>query len=186
MTQSNKLRWAALTLLALPLIAWARPSNLYELTVNSIDGKPVPLKTYQGNVALVVNVASQCGFTPQYTGLQTLYEKYSKQGFVVLGFPCNDFGGQEPGSATEIKEFCSSKFHVTFPMFEKVVVKDVDEQSPIYSFLSRDGDLPSWNFGKYLVNREGKVVAYFGSTVPPDSAKLQKAIEEALNQKSPK
>ena len=104
----------------------------------------------------------------------------------MLGFPCNDFGGQEPGSATEIKEFCSSKFHVTFPMFEKVVVKDVDEQSPIYSFLSRDGDLPSWNFGKYLVNREGKVVAYFGSTVPPDSAKLQKAIEEALNQKSPK
>ena len=180
------MRRAALVLLALPLVALARPSSLYDLTVNSIEGKPAPLKVYQGKVALVVNVASQCGFTPQYTGLQSLYEKYSKQGFVVLGFPSNDFGGQEPGTGAEIKEFCSSKFHVTFPMFEKVVVKDVDAQSKVYGFLSSDGDLPSWNFGKYLVNREGKLIKFFGSTVPPDSSKLQKAIEDALAEKTPK
>lgn len=167
-------------LMALPLGALAASASLYDFTVNSIDGKPVPLKTYQGKVALVVNTASECGFTPQYEGLQSLYEKYNKQGLVVLGFPCNDFGGQEPGSSGEIKQFCSSKFHVTFPMFEKVSVRAGKEQAPIYHFLSSKGELPSWNFGKYLVDKQGKLIAFYGSAVKPDDPKLIKAIESAL------
>jgi glutathione peroxidase len=169
--------------LAGPLLAAALPSSLYDFTVNSLQGKPVALKAYQGKVALVVNVASQCGFTPQYTGLQALYDKYSKQGLVVLGFPCNDFGGQEPGSSEEIATFCSTKFKVTFPMFEKVTVKVGEGQSPVYQFLTAKGDVPAWNFGKYLIDRKGKPVGYFGSTVKPDSPKLQEAIEVALRQK---
>lgn len=173
-------RFLALALLAFPLGALAASASLYDYTVQSIDGKPIPLKTYQGKVALVVNTASQCGFTPQYEGLQKLYSKYNKQGLVVLGFPSNDFGGQEPGSSEEIQQFCSSKFHVTFPMFEKVTVKVGAGQSPVYKFLSANGDIPSWNFGKYLVNKQGKVVAFFGSTTKPDDPKLASAIEAAL------
>ena len=174
-------RWAALTLLALPLAALAAsPASLYDFTVQSLDGKPVPLKTYQGKVALVVNTASECGFTPQYEGLEKLYEKYQKRGLVVLGFPSNDFGGQEPGSSEQIQQFCSTKFHVTFPMFEKVTVRVGAGQAPVYKFLSSNGDIPSWNFGKYLVNKQGKVVAFFGSTTKPEDPKLTGAIETAL------
>ncbi|MFN8607913.1 MAG: glutathione peroxidase [Vulcanimicrobiota bacterium] len=176
----TNIRKAALVLLALPLGALAVSASLYDFTVNSIEGKPVALKTYQGRVALVVNTASECGFTPQYEGLQSLYEKYQKRGLVVLGFPCNDFGGQEPGSAGEIKQFCSSKFHVTFPMFEKVTVKVGKDQAPVYRFLSSNGDIPSWNFGKYLVNKQGKLIGFFGSSTRPDDAKLVAAIEAAL------
>lgn len=171
---------ATLLLLALPLGALAASASLYDFTVNSIDGKPVALKSYQGKVALVVNTASECGFTPQYEGLQSLYEKYRERGLVVLGFPCNDFGGQEPGSSGEIKEFCSSKFHVTFPMFEKVSVRAGKDQAPIYKFLSSKGDLPSWNFGKYLVNKKGQMIGYFGSATKPTDPKLITAIEAAL------
>lgn len=170
-------------LMAAPLLALAAPSSLYDFTVNSLAGKPVALKTYKGKVALVVNVASQCGFTPQYTGLQSLYDKYSKQGLVVLGFPCNDFGGQEPGSSAEIQEFCSTKFKVTFPMFEKISVVKGADQAPLYQYLTAKGDVPSWNFCKYLIDRQGHRVAYFNSTVKPDSDKLTKAIEEALKKK---
>ena len=155
-------------------------ANLYELKVNSLEGKPVALSTYKGKVTLVVNVASACGFTPQYEGLEKLYGEFKGKGLVVLGFPCNDFGGQESGSAAEIKEFCSSKFHVTFPMFEKVTVKAGAQQSPVYSFLTAGGDAPKWNFGKYLVGRDGKVIKFFGSTTSPESADLRKAIESAL------
>lgn len=170
----------ALALLALPLGALAASASFYDYTVNSLDGKPVPLKSFQGKVALVVNTASECGFTPQYEGLEKLYEKYQKQGLVVLGFPSNDFGGQEPGSSAEIKQFCSSKFHVTFPMFEKVTVRVGAGQAPVYKFLSSNGDIPSWNFGKYLVNKQGKMVAFFNSTTKPDDPKLTAAIEAAL------
>jgi glutathione peroxidase len=180
MGMKSSSRFLALALLALPLGALAASASLYDYTVQSIDGKPVSLKTYQGKVALVVNTASQCGFTPQYEGLQKLYSKYNKQGLVVLGFPSNDFGGQEPGSSEEIQQFCSSKFHVTFPMFEKVTVKVGAGQAPLYKFLSSNGDIPSWNFGKYLVNKQGKVVAFFGSTTKPDDPKLTAAIETAL------
>lgn len=177
-TASN---WVALALLALPLgVLAASPASLYEFTVNSLDGKAVPLKTYQGKVALVVNTASECGFTPQYEGLEKLYQNYAKKGLVVMGFPSNDFGGQEPGSSAEIQQFCSSKFHVTFPMFEKVTVRVGPGQAPVYKFLSSKGDIPSWNFGKYLVNKQGKLVAFFGSTTRPDDPKLVSAIEAAL------
>jgi len=174
-------RSTALALLALPLAALAASSaSLYDFTVHSLDGKSVPLKSYQGKVALVVNTASQCGFTPQYEGLEKLYENYQKRGLVILGFPSNDFGGQEPGSSAEIQQFCSTKFHVTFPMFEKVTVKMGAGQAPVYKFLSSNGDIPSWNFGKYLVNKQGKVVGFFGSTTKPEDPKLTEAIEAAL------
>ena len=169
-----------LLMMALPLGALAASASLYDFTVKSIDGKPVPLKAYQGKVALVVNTASECGFTPQYEGLESLYEKYKKQGLVVLGFPSNDFGGQEPGSSAEIQQFCSSKFHVTFPMFEKVTVRVGKDQAPVYKFLSSNGDIPSWNFGKYLVNKQGKLISFFGSTTTPEDPKLIAAIEAAL------
>lgn len=160
--------------------AWTAPKNFYELKAKGLDQKPVALSQYQGKVALVVNVASQCGFTGQYEGLEKLYQEFKPKGLVVLGFPSNDFGGQEPGSAAEIQEFCSSKFHVTFPMFDKVGVKAGPNQSPVYQFLTARGDSPSWNFGKYLINKQGKVVGYFGSTTTPESSELRGAIEAAL------
>lgn len=160
----------------------AAPTGLYKLQALDITQETVPLSRYQGKVALVVNVASQCGFTGQYAGLEKLYQEFSPQGLVVLGFPSNDFGGQEPGQAKEIQEFCSSKFHVTFPMFDKVTVKAGPSQSPVYQFLSSSGQSPSWNFGKYLVNRQGKVVGFFGSTVAPESPKLRQAVQQALAQ----
>jgi glutathione peroxidase len=128
--------------------------SLHQLTANSLDGKAQPLSAYQGKVVLVVNTASECGFTPQYEGLEKLYEDYQSKGLVVLGFPSNDFGGQEPGTATEIKKFCSTRFHVTFPMFEKIKTKG-DGQSPIYKFLSAHYGEPKWNFHKYLVGKDG-------------------------------
>lgn len=164
----------------LTLIALADSKTFYDLSAISLDGQKVALKAYQGKVILVVNTASQCGFTPQYEGLENLYKQYQQQGLVVLGFPSNDFGGQEPGTSQEIKEFCSSKFHVTFPMFAKVHVRKGPEQSPIYQFLSSNGNIPRWNFGKYLISKQGQVINFFGSTTSPDSTKLITAIEAAL------
>jgi glutathione peroxidase len=158
----------------------AAPASLYELTATSLDGKPVHLSTYAGRVSLVVNVASQCGFTPQYAGLEKLYRDMSSKGVVVLGFPSNDFGGQEPGSAEEIKTFCRTKYDVTFPMFSKVVTKPGADQSPVYQFLGRTGHLPAWNFSKYVVGKDGRVVAFFPSKVTPDAPELRTAIEKAL------
>lgn len=123
--------------------------NVYALSVNSLEGKPVALSEYRGQVSLIVNVASECGYTPQYAGLQRIYERFKGRGFSVLGFPSNDFGRQEPGSPEEIREFCSSKYRVTFPMFQKVQTKAGADQSEIYALLGRAaGSLPSWNFGK--------------------------------------
>ena len=155
-------------------------SNVYALTANTIDGQPQALSTYKGKVALIVNVASQCGFTPQYAGLEKLYEKYKGKGFTILAFPSNDFGGQEPGADAEIKKFCSLKYSVTFPMFAKVKTKG-EGVSPVYKVLDEKGE-PQWNFHKYLVGKDGTVKAAFGSKVTPDSPELKAAIDAALEE----
>jgi glutathione peroxidase len=155
-------------------------SSVHEFTLNSIDGKPAPLAAYQGKVVLIVNVASRCGFTPQYAGLEALYEKYKDRGFTILGFPANNFGGQEPGTNEEIKTFCSSKYNVTFPMYAKISVKG-DDQAPLYQFLTAaTGSEIQWNFTKFLVDKNGKVVARFEPKVTPESPEVTEAIEKAL------
>jgi len=155
--------------------------DIYALSVKTLEAEPVLLNQYRGQVTLLVNVASACGYTPQYAGLQRIYTKYKGQGFAVLGFPSNDFGRQEPGSAEEIREFCSSKYRVDFPMFEKVQTKAGPGQAPIYAALARAaGALPSWNFGKYLVSRSGKVLKFYPSDVEPEAQELIQAIEAAI------
>jgi glutathione peroxidase len=154
--------------------------SLYSLHTTALNGKPVDLGQYAGRVTLVVNVASQCGFTPQYAGLEALYQEYSARGFAVLGFPSNDFGGQEPGSAEEIQTFCKKNYGVTFPMFSKLVTKSGPEQSPVYRLLGSSGKLPDWNFCKYVVGKDGKVLDFFPSKVKPESTELRGAIEAAL------
>jgi glutathione peroxidase len=155
-------------------------SSVHDFTLNSIDGKPAPLAAYKGKVLLIVNVASRCGYTPQYTGLEALYERYKNQGLVVLGFPANNFGAQEPGTNEEIKTFCSSKYNVTFPMYAKISVKG-DDIAPLYHFLtsSNGGDV-KWNFTKFLVDGNGKVIGRFESKVTPESPELTGAVEAAL------
>ena len=155
-------------------------SSFYDLKTMTLDGKPVDLGAYKGKVSLVVNVASKCGYTPQYDGLEKLHKEMQGKNFNVLGFPSNDFGGQEPGTAEEIITFCKATYGVTFPMFEKVVTKAGAGQSPVYSFLGASGDLPAWNFGKYVIGKDGKVVAYFPSKVTPDAPELRAAIAKAL------
>jgi glutathione peroxidase len=160
-------------------------SSIHEFTSNSIDGQPVPLAQFKGKVALIVNVASRCGFTPQYAGLEALYNKYKDKGLVVLGFPANNFLWQEPGTNLAIQAFCSTKYHVTFPMFAKVSVKGADK-TPLYQFLTDKKANPStggeirWNFTKFLADRNGKVIARFGSKAAPESPELIDAIEAAL------
>lgn len=156
------------------------PDSFYALQTTTLQGRPANLADYAGKVTLVVNVASKCGYTPQYGGLQKLHEELASRGFSVLGFPSNDFAGQEPGTPEEIAEFCKKNYGVTFPMFAKVATKAGEGQSPVYAFLGKGGELPSWNFGKYLVGRDGKVVAYFPSKVAPDAKELRAAIEAAL------
>ena len=163
-------------------------SSIHEFTMDSLTGTPTPLAQFKGKVMLVVNVASQCGYTYQYEGLQALYVKYKDQGLVVVGFPANNFGGQEPGSNAEIGAFCKSKFGVTFPMFSKISVKGSDK-APLYQFLTdknanpkTGGEIP-WNFTKYLVDRDGKVLARFDAPVEPGSKELTSAIEMALHSK---
>jgi glutathione peroxidase len=169
----------ALTLAAMPTSA-APVQSLYDLTVNSLDGKPVDLGQYKGHVVLVVNVASKCGFTPQYAGLEKLYLNYQDKGFFILGFPSNDFLHQEPGTPQEIAAFCTNTYHVTFPMFEKVVVSKRDGQAPVYQFLTTGFPAPSWNFCKYLIDKNGKVLQEFPSKVTPESKDLTDAIDAAL------
>jgi glutathione peroxidase len=155
-------------------------SSIQDFTLSSIDGKPVPLADYKGKVALVVNVASQCGYTPQYTGLESLYRKYKDQGFVILGFPANNFGAQEPGSNAEIKTFCSRNYSVDFPMFAKISVAGADK-APLYQYLTQTGGGEiKWNFTKFLVDRDGKVLRRFESGVEPESPELINAVESAL------
>ena len=162
---------------------FADDAKIYTIPLKDIDGKDAMLKTYAGKPLLIVNVASKCGFTPQYAGLETVWRKYKDKGLMVLGFPCNDFGSQEPGTVAEIKEFCAAKFDVTFPLFDKLHVKG-DEQSPLYAALTgAESPVPGpvqWNFGKFLIGRDGKILARFDSKVTPDSAELTKAIEDAL------
>ena len=160
-------------------------SSVHEFTMKALDGAPTPLARFKGKVMLIVNVASECGYTYQYEGLQALYMKYKDRGLVIAGFPANNFGGQEPGTDVEIGAFCKSKFGVTFPMFSKISVAG-DDKAPLYQFLTdkkanpkTGGEIP-WNFTKYLVDRNGKVLARFDPPVEPDSKELTSAIEAAL------
>jgi glutathione peroxidase len=174
--------WATSTFLA-PAKEFSMPmgsGSLYDLKVTTLAGKPADLADYRGKVTLVVNVASQCGYTPQYAGLETLYRELAPKGVVIIGFPSNDFGGQEPGTAEEIGQFCQKNYGVTFPMFAKVVTKAGPDQSPVYAFLGESGMLPQWNFSKYVVDKNGKVEAFFPSRVAPDAPELRAAIEKAL------
>ena len=156
-------------------------NDVYSLSTATLDGKPKNLADYRGKVTLVVNVASECGYTPQYAGLQKLHAELSGRGFAVLGFPSNEFGGQEPGSPEQIQSFCSTKYAVTFPLFAKCATKPGAEQSPVYAALSgATGKSPNWNFCKYLVGKQGEVIAFYPSKVAPDDAELRAAIEKAL------
>jgi glutathione peroxidase len=155
--------------------------SFYRLTTKTLEGQPADLGAYAGKVALVVNVASQCGYTPQYAGLERLYGELKDKGFVVLGFPSNDFGGQEPGTAQEIRQFCSINYNVTFPLFDKVITKAGAGQSPVYANLQKQsGELPGWNFSKYLLGKDGKVVKFYKSGVKPEDPGLRKDIETTL------
>jgi glutathione peroxidase len=155
-------------------------SNVYEFTLNSIDGQPLPLSNFKGKVLLIVNVASFCGFTPQYEQLEAVYEKYQDQGFVIAGFPANNFGAQEPGTNEEIKTFCSRKYNVKFPIYSKISVKGPDK-APLYQYLTEtSGGEIKWNFTKFLIDRNGKIIARFESAVKPDSPEVIAAIEKAL------
>jgi glutathione peroxidase len=162
------------------LAAGATVSSFYDLKTNTLLGKPADLAIYRGKVTLVVNVASFCGYTPQYEGLEKLHRELQGQGFAVLGFPSNDFGEQEPGTAQEIAQFCKLTYDVTFPMFAKVVTLAGRQQSPVYTFLGTTGHLPAWNFSKYLIGKDGKVIAFYPSDVTPESPELRRAIAQAL------
>ena len=174
----------SVTILLIMATALFAGSGVYSFTLNSIDGKPAPLAAYKGKVVLLVNVASQCGYTPQYTALEAIYEKYKDQGFVILGFPANNFGAQEPGTNDEIKTFCTRKYSVSFPMYSKISVKGGD-QAPLYSYLTKGtgvgiaGDI-QWNFTKFLVDRNGTVIKRFEPAVTPDSKEVTTAIEAQL------
>jgi glutathione peroxidase len=162
--------------------AEAAVQTLHSFRVEALDGGAADLAAWKGKVVLVVNTASECGFTGQYAGLQALHERLGPRGFAVLGFPCNDFGGQEPGGAGEIRAFCTSRYQVTFPLFARVRVRAGPEQSPLYAWLgAATGKLPGWNFGKYLIGRDGRPVGFWPSTTAPDDAELAAAIERALS-----
>ena len=174
---------ALLAALLLFQIVAARAESLHDIKVKDIDGKDAALGDYKGKVLLIVNVASKCGYTKQYTGLEATYQKYKAKGFVVLGFPCNQFSGQEPGSNEEIKQFCSSKYNVTFPLFDKIEVNG-DKRHPLYVALAgKNSPFPGdikWNFGKFLIGKDGKILKRFGSSAAPDSPEVIEAIEAAL------
>ena len=163
----------------------APPKSVYDFTLKSIDGQPTPLADFHGKVLLLVNVASRCGFTPQYTALEAVYEKYKAQGLVIVGVPANNFGGQEPGTDQEIKTFCSAKYNVTFPIMHKLSVKGEDT-TPLYQFLTDKESDPKfsgeikWNFTKFLFDRNGNPVARFEPATKPDSPEVISAIETAL------
>lgn len=173
-------------LLLAACVTTATAATLYDVPLKDIDGKETTLKPYEGKVMLIVNVASKCGNTKQYKELQALHQEFEKEGLAVLGFPSNDFGGQEPGTNEQIKEFCSTKYNVSFPMFDKVVVKGADKH-PLYQELSgKDSPFPGdvkWNFGKFLVGRDGKIIARFDPKTKPDDTKVTTAIKEALAKK---
>jgi glutathione peroxidase len=175
--------------LGLAAAAFAAPpadaKSVYDFTLKSIDGQPTPLSEYHGKVLLLVNVASKCGFTPQYTALESIYEKYKSRGLVIVGIPANNFMGQEPGTNEEIKTFCSKKYNVSFPMMSKLSVKG-DDKTPLYQFLTSKTADPKfsgeikWNFTKFLFDRNGNPVARFEPATTPDSPEVTAAIEAAL------
>jgi glutathione peroxidase len=169
--------------LCLMFTLFAHAESIYDIKLKDIDGRDTTLAAYKGKVLLIVNVASKCGYTKQYAGLQALQKKYVLQDFTVLGFPCNQFGGQEPGTNEQIKEFCSSKFNVTFPLFDKIEVNGPNRH-PLYVELAGDkspfpGNI-KWNFNKFLIGKDGKILNRFDSKVTPESEELTKAIEAAL------
>jgi glutathione peroxidase len=169
--------------LAFALSAIAEEKSIHDLPIKTLEGETTSLGAHKGKVMLVVNVASRCGYTPQYKGMEALFQKFKEQGLVVCGIPCNQFGRQEPGTGSEIREFCSANYNVTFPMYEKVNVKGPN-QHPIYSVLAGEnspfpGDV-RWNFGKFLVSKDGKVLKRFGSSTDPMSSELIAAVELAL------
>jgi glutathione peroxidase len=180
-----KLTYALMAFAGLAVSGFAADS-IYSFTPTAIDGKPAPMASWKGKVMLLVNVASKCGYTPQYKGLEAVYEQYKDRGFVIVGFPANNFGGQEPGTNAEIVEFCSRTYNVTFPMMSKISVKG-DDQAPLYRFLTGGaanaalaGDI-KWNFTKFLVDRDGNTVARFEPATTPDSAEVKSAIEKILH-----
>jgi glutathione peroxidase len=187
MLRSLALKAFSLTLLATTAAAVSateaeQKGSAYDFTFTSIDGKPMPLSAFKGKAMLVVNTASFCGFTQQYKGLQALYEKYEAKGLVVVGVPSNDFGGQEPGSTKQIKDFCEGAFGITFPLTEKVAVTGASAH-PFYKWVVEtlgSNAVPAWNFHKYLVSRDGRVVKSFYSGYAPDSQEVVAAVEEEL------
>ena len=157
--------------------------SLYDITVKDIDGKDTTLNAYKGKVILIVNVASKCGFTPQYKNLEAVYEKYKDQGFVILGFPCNQFGAQEPGTDEEIKQFCTSKYFITFPLFDKIEVNGPNRHPLYVALAGENSPFPgniTWNFNKFLISRDGKILKRFDSKIKPDAPEATEAIEAAL------
>lgn len=180
------LQFVASITLSCSIAASAAPKSIYDFTLKSIDGQPTPLSSYHGKVVLLVNVASRCGFTPQYAALESVYEKYKTRGLVIVGVPANNFAGQEPGTNEEIKTFCTRKYNVSFPMMSKLSVKG-DDKTPLYQFLTskeqdpRFGGEIQWNFTKFLFDRNGNPVARFEPNVTPDSPEVISAIESALS-----
>jgi glutathione peroxidase len=161
-------------------------ASTHDFQLKTVDGHTKSLADYRGKVLLVVNVASRCGLTPQYSALEALYRKYKDDGLEVLGFPCNDFAGQEPGSESDIKTFCSTQYDVTFPLFAKIKVLG-DEQEPLYAFLTKAISAPDgpgdigWNFAKFVIGKEGQVVARFSPRTTPHAPEIEEAIEKALS-----
>lgn len=174
----------ALSLVMTATLAFASP--LYDIPLKDIDGKATSLGAYKGKVLLIVNVASKCGLTPQYKALEAIHEKYKDQGFTVLGFPCNQFAGQEPGSNSQIKEFCSSRYSVSFPLFDKLEVNGANRHPLYVALAGKDSPFPGdikWNFGKFLIDRDGRIIKRFEPKTTPDSPEVTQAIETALAQK---
>src|SRR5262249_14944101 len=157
--------------------------TLYDIPLKDIDGKATSLAPYKGKVILVVNVASKCGYTPQYTALEAMHKEYAAKGFSVLGFPCNDFNSQEPGTADEIKAFCKDKYDVTFPLYEKLHVKGAEQHKLYAALTGKDSPFPGdvkWNFGKFLIGKDGKIIKRFEPATKPDAPEVKAAIEAAL------
>lgn len=164
---------------ALSVLSFASASDLQDIPLKTIDGKETSLKEYKDKTVLIVNVASECGYTGQYAGLQALHQKYEKEGFTVLGFPCNDFGGQEPGSEADIKTFCSTRYSVTFPMFAKVSITG-EGKHPLFRALTASGGEVQWNFEKFLIGKDGKLIARYGSDAEPEGGAIEADVAKAL------
>ena len=177
-----KTRTLIASLIAMTAIT-SSAQSIYDIKLKDIDGKDTTLAAYKGKPVLIINVASKCGYTKQYAGLEATYQKYKDQGFAVLGFPCNQFGGQEPGTNEDIKLFCTSKFNVTFPLFDKIEVNGANRHPLYVALAGKDSPFPGdikWNFNKFLVGKDGKLIKRFESKVAPDSEELTKAIEAAI------